>query len=232
LRRVDTWRSALLGAVSHDLRTPLASVKAAISDLRSDHVDLTKEDSAELLELIESQADRLDRLVTNLLDMTRIEFGELEVRKELTTLDKLVSETLDSFGGADWTRRVAFSFPADLPSVYVDRLLVCQVIANLLENAERHAPDGTPITIEAIPAGDLVEVAVEDEGPGVPVEERTRIFKMFNRISGGGRAGIGLAIVSAFLDAHGQTVRVEQSDKGGARFVFTLPVAGSTGSVM
>ena len=100
LREVDSWRNALLGAVSHDLRTPLASVKAAVSDLRNDVVELSALDRADLLELIETQADRLDRLVANLLDMTRIEFGELELRIETTSIDKLVAEALDAFGTA------------------------------------------------------------------------------------------------------------------------------------
>ncbi len=225
LRQVDGWRSALLGAVSHDLRTPLASVKAAVSDLRRDDLHLSKEDADELLALIESQSDRLARLVTNLLDMTRIEFGELELRRETTTLDKLLAEALSSFGAAPWIDRVVASFPNDLPPVDVDRLLVCQILANLLENAERYAPEGTPILVSGRLVGGSVEVSVEDRGPGVPKADRERIFKMFNRVSGGGRAGIGLAIVQAFVEAHGQSVRVDDAPAGGARFVFTLPVS-------
>jgi two-component system sensor histidine kinase KdpD len=224
LRRVDGWRSALLGAVSHDLRTPLASMKAAVSDLRRDDLRLSKEDTDELLALIDSQSDRLARLVTNLLDMTRIEFGELELRREPAVLEDLLGESLAAFGTAEWTDRVVASFPADLPRVDVDRLLVCQILANLLENAERHAPEGTPISVAGRMVDGVVEVSVEDHGPGVPEADRDRIFRMFNRVSGGGRAGIGLAIVQAFVEAHGQSVRVECAAAGGARFVFTLPV--------
>jgi two-component system sensor histidine kinase KdpD len=223
LRRVDGWRSALLGAVSHDLRTPLASMKAAVSDLRRDDLHLSKQDTDELLALIESQSDRLARLVTNLLDMTRIEFGELELHREPATLEDLLGEALAAFGTAGWTDRVVASFPADLPRVDVDRLLVCQILANLLENAERHAPEGTSISVAGRMVDGVVEVSVEDGGPGVPEADRDRIFRMFNRVSGGGRAGIGLAIVQAFVEAHGQSVRVEHADAGGARFVFTLP---------
>lgn len=231
LRQVDGWRAALLGAVSHDLRTPLASLKAAVSDLRRDDLHLSKGDADELLALIESQSDRLARLVTNLLDMTRIEFGELELHREPATLEKLLAEALSAFGAAPWTDRVVASFPADLPPVDVDRLLVGQILANLLENAERHAPEGTQISVGASVVGDAVEISVEDCGPGVPEADRDRIFKMFNRVSGGGRAGIGLAIVQAFVEAHGQSVRVENSPGGGARFVFTLPAATSTAGV-
>jgi two-component system sensor histidine kinase KdpD len=228
LRQVDGWRSALLGAVSHDLRTPLASVKAAVSDLRRDDLQLSKEDADELLALIESQSDRLARLVTNLLDMSRIEFGELELRREPATLASLLTDALASFGAEPWTGRVVSSFAADFPAVDVDRLLVCQILANLLENAARYAPDGTLILVAGSVVGDVVEVSVEDRGPGVPEADRDRIFKMFNRVSGGGRAGIGLAIVQAFVEAHGQTVRAEGAQGGGARFVFTLPVAETT----
>ncbi|HXZ82491.1 MAG TPA: ATP-binding protein [Acidimicrobiales bacterium] len=225
LRRVDGWRAALLGAVSHDLRTPLSSVKAAVSDLRRADLALSREDSEELLALIETQSDRLARLVTNLLDMTRIEFGELELRRKPTALERVLDDALASFGAAEWVDRVVASFPADLPPVDIDRLLVCQILANLLENAERHAPEGSPISVSGRTAGKVVEVSVEDCGPGVPEADRDRIFKMFNRVSGGGRAGIGLAIVQAFVEAHGQSVRVETAAGGGARFVFTLPVA-------
>jgi two-component system sensor histidine kinase KdpD len=225
LRQVDSWRSALLGAVSHDLRTPLASVKAAVSDLRRDDLHLSKEDADELLSLIESQSDRLARLVTNLLDMSRIEFGELELRPERATLEGLLADALASFGADPWIERVVSTFPSDLPAVDVDRILVCQILANLLENAARYAPEGTPITVGGRLAGDVVEVSVADCGPGVPEADRDRIFKMFNRVSGGGRAGLGLAIVQAFVEAHAQTVRVERAPSGGARFIFTLPAS-------
>lgn len=227
LREVDTWRNALLGAVSHDLRTPLASVKAAVSDLRNDVVDLSERDRAELLELIETQADRLDRLVANLLDMSRIEFGEFELRIETTSVDKLVAEALDAFGAAPWIDRVAVSIPPGTPPVSVDHVLIGQVLVNLLENAERHAPEGTTIEVSARRVADRLEVSVEDRGPGIPDRERERVFKMFNRISGGGRAGLGLAIVDAFVAAHGGSARVEGRRGGGARFVFTLPIAGA-----
>ena len=227
LRQIDAWRNALFGAVSHDLRTPLASVKAAVSDLRNDVVELSERDRSELLELIETQADRLDRLVANLLDMTRIEFGELELRFETTSVDKLVAEALDAFGTAPWIERVAVTIPPGTPPVRVDHVLIGQVLVNLLENAERHAPEGTTIDVVARRVADRVEVAVEDRGPGVPEPERERVFKMFNRISGGGRAGLGLAIVDAFVAAHGESVHVEGRSGGGARFVFTLPIASA-----
>nr|MDA8291021.1 ATP-binding protein [Actinomycetota bacterium] len=226
LGEADRWRQALLGAVSHDLRTPLATVKAALEELRRADPALGRPERDELLELAESQADRLERLVANLLDMTQIQAGALRPRRAATTLDELVSETLSVLGPSR-QGRVALSLPLTLPEVDVDHLLVVQVLANLLENAMRHAPAGSPIVVRARPAGELVEVAVDDRGPGVPAGERERIFAMFNRVSGGGRAGLGLAIARAFVEAHGGTIRAEERAGGGASFVFTLPAVRS-----
>jgi len=225
LEEVDRWRGALMGAVSHDLRTPLAAVKAAVSDLRRHDVALSPDDVDELLELIEVQSDRLARLVANLLDMTRIQAGALELHPEPTALSELVEEGLGALGAELERGRVKTNFVGDLPLLDVDHLLVAQVLANLLENAHRHAPEGTVIEVQARRAGQVVEVAVEDHGPGVPEEERERVFQMFNRISGGGRAGLGLTIAKAFVEAHGQEIHAEEAPGGGARFVFTLPVA-------
>ena len=223
LRQVDGWRSALLGAVSHDLRTPLASVKAAVSDLRRDDLQLSKEDADELLALIESQSDRLARLVTNLLDMSRIEFGELELRREPATLASLLTDALASFGAEPWTGRV-ISVWGGLPG---RRRRPAPRLPDLRQppgEPARYVPDGTPILVGGSVVGDVVEVSVEDRGPGVPEADRDRIFKMFNRVSGGGRAGIGLAIVQAFVEAHGQTVRAEE--RAGRRGEVRLHSAG------
>ncbi|HUZ18999.1 MAG TPA: ATP-binding protein [Acidimicrobiales bacterium] len=225
LEEVDRWRGALMGAVSHDLRTPLAAVKAAVSDLRRPDVSLSTSDVDELLELIEMQADRLARLVTNLLDMTRIQAGALELRREPTALPELVAEGLAALGSELAPGRVESCFEPGLPLVDVDHLLVAQVLANLLENADRHAPEGSVIEVRARREGDVVEVLVEDHGPGISETDRERVFQMFNRISGGGRAGLGLAIARAFVEAHGQKIRAEEVPGGGARFVFALPVA-------
>jgi two-component system sensor histidine kinase KdpD len=226
----DRWRQALLGAVSHDLRTPLATVKAALSDLRREDLALSHADRQELLELAETQSDRLARLVSNLLDMTQIQAGALKLRRRPAMMDELVAETLLALG-PDWPGRLATSIPLTLPPVDVDHLLVVQVLANLLDNSVRHAPSGAPIRVGASWRGRVVEVVVEDRGPGIPVEERERIFGMFNRVQGGGRAGLGLTIAKAFVEAHGGTIRAEGREGGGARFVFRLPVADVPGDL-
>jgi two-component system sensor histidine kinase KdpD len=227
LGEVDTLRRALVSAVSHDLRTPLATIKVSASALLESGEDLSPGDVKELAELVDAQADRLDRLVSNLLDMTRIQSGALELRREPVAVGDLVDEALLVLGHADGPRSVRWRAPEDLPAVDVDPVLVRQVLANLIDNALRHSPPGKLVTVSARPAGEgKVEVAVTDQGPGVPPPERVRIFQMFNRREAGGRGGLGLAIAHAFLDAHGERIWVEDS-KGaqGARFAFTLPIA-------
>ncbi len=225
LEEVDRWRDAMMGAVSHDLRTPLASVKAAVSTLRNDDGGLSPGDRAELLELIEGQSDNLDRLVANLLDMTRIRSGALELRRTAVPVVEVVDEAVQAVATELAPAQVTATVPGDLPPVDVDLVLMVQVLANLLENAARHSPEGCPIEVEAAAHNGLVEVAVRDHGPGVPFAERERVFEMFNRASGSGRAGLGLTIAKAFVEAHGQTIRVGDAPGGGAELTFTMPRA-------
>jgi two-component system, OmpR family, sensor histidine kinase KdpD len=231
LEEVDRWRGAMMGAVSHDLRTPLASIKAAVSGLRQSGDAIGPADASELLELIELQSDRLARLVTNLLDMTRIDSGALEVRTSATAFEDLVAEALLSIQGLVPPERVIVDAPSDLPLLQIDHVLVGQVLANLLENAARLSPDDSTIKVGARVVDGrtdaLMEVSVGDEGPGIALGEREQVFKMFSQNSGGGRAGLGLAIAKAFVEAHGGTIWIDPTVTKGARFVFTLPVADS-----
>jgi two-component system, OmpR family, sensor histidine kinase KdpD len=231
LEEIDRWRGAMMGAVSHDLRTPLASVKAAVSSLRQDGDSMSAGDRGELLELIELQADRLDRLVTNLLDMTRIESGALAVRPSAIAFAELVGEALDALSGLVPPARVLVDVPVDLPLLDIDHMLISQVLANLLENAARLAPGTSPIRIGARPLEGspvpLVEVSVTDDGPGIAANERERVFEMFSQNSGGGRAGLGLAIAKAFVEAHGGTIWIDPHVAPGARVVFTVPSSES-----
>ena len=229
LEEIDRWRGAMMGAVSHDLRTPLASVKAAVSSLRQEGTALNDVDRAELLELIELQSDRLARLVTNLLDMTRIESGALAVRPTLMPLDELVDESLAAVNGLVPRRRVHLDAPPDLPLLEIDHVLMGQVLANLLENAARLCPDGSPICIGAqsigTPTAPFVEISVADEGPGIAAEERERVFEMFSQNGGGARSGLGLAIAKAFVEAHGGSIWIDPGVARGTRVVFTVPAA-------
>ena len=149
LEEIDRWRRALMGAASHDLRTPLASIKTAVSSMRQVDARLSPEDRAELLELIELQSDRLARLVTNLLDMTRLEAGSLELRPTTVGFTDLVDEALAQLGGIVASGRVTVEAPADLPLLHLDPVLMSQVLANVLENAERLSPDDSVIRVTA-----------------------------------------------------------------------------------
>jgi two-component system, OmpR family, sensor histidine kinase KdpD len=236
LEEIDRWRSALMGAASHDLRTPLASIKTAVSSLRQVGAQLDPADRAELLELIELQSDRLARLVTNLLDMTRIEAGALELRPIAMAFDELVTEALGSLEGIIGPERVVTEAPADLPLLHIDHVLISQVLANVLENAERLSPAESIIRVQGRVAPGTgsaqVEIAVSDEGPGIGREDRERVFEMFSQNGGGGRAGLGLAIAKAFVEAHGGLIWVDPHVENGARVVFTVPTETLVGATV
>lgn len=227
LAEVDRLRAAMTGALSHDLRTPLASMKTAVSVLRQAAEgtagQVSPADRAELLALVEEQIDALDRLVANFLDMTRIQSGTLELRPAIVPVADVVDGALRASAVPPGT--VAVELAADLPPVDVDPVLMEQAVANLLDNAVRHSPEGRSVAVTARHGEGVVVLTVADHGPGIPPTERERVFQMFNRSAGGGRAGLGLAIVKAFVEAHGQTVRVDDAPGGGARISITLPAA-------
>jgi K+-sensing histidine kinase KdpD len=226
LEEIDRWRSALMGAASHDLRTPLASIKTAVSSLRDAEARLGPDDRGELLELIELQTDRLARLVSNLLDMTRIESGALQLRPAAIAFDELVDEACGLLGGLLPPERISVDESEDLPLLLIDHPLVSQVLANVLENAGRLAPPESVIRLSARPAAGslgMVEISVTDEGPGIPRADQERVFEMFSQNGGGGRAGLGLAIAKAFVEAHGGRIWIDPDVQQGARIVFTVP---------
>jgi two-component system sensor histidine kinase KdpD len=224
LEEVDRLRRALVGAVSHDLRTPLATIKVASTTLLDRSDRLSDDDSNELYGLIDLQADRLTRLVLSLLDMTRLEAGTLQVGKDQWSVLDLVGEAVATTRPLLGDRQVDIELPEDLPDVQVDHLLIGQVLARLLENADRHGPPGTTIKIGAEAAGQgVVSLSVTDRGTGLPPGERESVFDSFVRFDTGGRAGLGLTLCKAFVEAHGGRIWAEQAPGGGARFVFTLP---------
>jgi len=228
LEEADRFRRGLLGAVSHDLRTPLATIKVASSTLSNRSATLTSEDTAELHRLIEIESDRLTRLVTNLLDMTRIEAGVLTLVRVTTSVHDLVKEALDAMGVTLNDLRTEVDVPDSLPDVSVDPVLMGQVLVNLLDNAQRHAPPQSVITITGELREDRVVLSVADQGPGVPPGDQETIFDRFTQLSTGGRAGLGLTIAKTFVEAHGERIWYEEVPEGGARFVFSLgPVSES-----
>jgi two-component system sensor histidine kinase KdpD len=155
--------------------------------------------------------------------MTRIQSGALELRRAITPVGDVVDGGLRA--SAVPADAVTVDLPPDLPPVDVDQLLMEQVLANLLDNAARHSPEGATVAVAAERRGEVVELSVTDSGPGVAPDDRERVFRMWSRAGGEGRAGLGLAIARAFVEAHGQTIDVVRAPGGGARFVVTLPAA-------
>jgi two-component system sensor histidine kinase KdpD len=229
LVETDRLRTALLNSVSHDLRTPLASVKAAVSSLLDPDVEWDEAERREFLVIIDEAADRLSRLVHNLLDMSRIEAGALDPNLREVSLADIAGPVV-LLARASTRQRIDVDLPEDLPPVHADPILLEQVLGNLLDNARRYAP-GSPVTMTArsLPGGGEVEVRVVDHGPGIPVPERERVFDQFYRLKRGGKrpagTGMGLAICRGIVDALAGDVRVETTPGGGATFVVTLQAA-------
>jgi two-component system, OmpR family, sensor histidine kinase KdpD len=224
-QQADEMKTALLHAVSHDLRTPLASIKANVSGLRQSEVSYSPEDRAELLEAIDDEADRLDRLVGNLLDASRLEAGVLVPHKQPQDLAELTRAVLARMATLLGQRPVRFQVQPNMPLVRCDYGQIDQAVTNLVENAARHTPPGSPVEVRLSADDALAHLEVMDAGPGIADEDRARIFRPFER----GRttapgSGLGLAIARGMADAHGGTLEVKQSAQGGSRFCLTLPL--------
>ena len=223
-RRSDEFKTALLHAVSHDLRTPLSSIKAAASGLRQGDAQYNEGDRAELLAAIEEESDRLDRLVRNLLEASRLEAGAALPHKQPQDLGELVHAVVDRLAPLLCGRAVSVAVADDLPLVMCDYSQVDLVIANLLENAARHTPPGTPIEVVVAPSEEGVAVTVRDHGPGVTARDRERLFRPFER----GRtlaqgSGLGLAIASGLVAAHEGRLELTDVPGGGSAFSVWLP---------
>ncbi|MFF8394611.1 ATP-binding protein [Streptomyces sp. NPDC016172] len=219
-------RTALLAAVSHDLRTPLAAIKAAVTSLRSDDVDWSEEDQAELLAGIEEGADRLDHLVGNLLDMSRVQTGTVAPLIREIDLDEVVPMALG--GIPDPEETVELDIPETLPMVAVDPGLLERSVANIVENAVKYSPPGEPVLVSASAIADRVEIRVVDRGPGVPDEAKARIFEPFQRYGDaprGAGVGLGLAVARGFAETMGGTLAAEDTPGGGLTMVLSLPSA-------
>jgi two-component system, OmpR family, sensor histidine kinase KdpD len=224
LQETDRLRTALLNSVSHDLRTPLASIKASASSLLDGEVRWSDAERDEFLTTINTEADRLTRLVHNLLDMSRIEAGALDPHLIESSVAEVVGPVVRRARAASG-QRVEVDVPDELAPVLVDPVRLDQVLTNLLDNARGYAAD-SPVLVVADQADDAVELRVVDHGPGIPAPERERVFDQFYRVEGGRRpegTGMGLAICRGIVQAHGGSLRVETTPGGGATFVLTLP---------
>ncbi|MFD7319276.1 ATP-binding protein [Streptomyces sp. NPDC059883] len=222
----DRIRTALLAAVSHDLRTPLSGIKAAVPSLRSDDVDWSEEDRAELLAAIEDGTGRLGHLVDNLLDMSRLQTGTVTPLIREIDLDEVVPAALG--GIPDPENSVVLEIPETLPMVATDKGLLERVVANIVENAVHYSPGDEPVVISASVLADRVHLRVVDRGPGVPDEARNRVFAPFQRYGDsprGNGVGLGLAVARGFAEAMGGTLEAEDTPGGGLTMVLTLPEA-------
>ena len=224
----DRVRTALLAAVSHDLRTPLASAKAAVASLRSPEVAFGAEDRAELLATAEESLDRLTALVANLLDMSRLQAGTLGMSPVSVGLEDVVPRSLDELGPAG--HRVLVRIPDDLAAVRADPGLLDRVLVNVVGNALRYSPPDHPPVIVGRDRGDRVELRVTDRGPGIPATDRDRVFQPFQRLGDRDNhtgVGLGLALSRGLTEAMGGTLTPEDTPGGGLTMVIALPKAES-----
>jgi two-component system sensor histidine kinase KdpD len=230
LAQVDRTRTALLAAVGHDLRTPLAAAKAAVSTLRSVDLVLVDDDRDELLATADESLDRLTVLIENLLDMSRLQAGAMAVVLRPVALDEVVSRALDDLG--DGAAPVSLEL-STVPDVEADPGLLERVLANLLANAIRFSPEGQPPRLSASSTGDTVEVRVVDRGPGIPADQREQVFLPFQRLGDTDNTtgvGLGLALSRGLAEAMGGTLTPVDTPGGGITMVLALRAAGSTGT--
>src|SRR6476646_5358582 len=243
LRQSEKLKSALLDAVTHDLRTPLTSIKASITTLLDEakqRVDgdepviLDRESRIEMMEVIDQESDRLNRFIGGLIELARIEAGELQLRRHWGAVDDIITMALARAENTTKAHKIELEIERELPVVRVDERAVSEVMYTLIENAAKYSPPGTTIRIIAARAAEgVIRMAVEDEGVGVPGHLRKRVFDKFFRAIRNGDGGTnepagtgrGLAIAKGIIEAHGGDIWIEPvSDHGGTRVVFTLPV--------
>lgn len=229
----ERLRNTMLSSMSHDFRTPLASITGAVTTLLDAAERIDDPTRLELLQSIREDAEFLERQVRNMLDLTRLESGTLQIHRELHPLDEVVGGAMTRVEALLEDRRVDVDVPTHLPLVPVDALLVEQLLVNLLENAARYAPSSSPVEVVARLVGTRVRIEVADRGPGIPSGQHERIFEKFHR--GGaerrsGGAGLGLAIGKAIAQLHGGRIWAEDREGGGARFCVELPLPSEAGS--
>jgi len=229
-KELEEIKSQLLSTVSHELRTPLASIKGFATTLLRQDVEWDEESRREFLSIIDEESDRLSELIGNLLDMSRIEAGELPVEPEPTDLRPIIDETTTEFQIMTGEHRIQVDAPSELPRVMADPRRARQVLRNLVENAVKYSPGGGEIVIAVQRKQDMMQVSVDDVGIGIDPEQLDRIFDRFYQVDSAstrkvGGSGLGLAISRAIVEAHGGTIWVDSRPDEGSTFYFTLPLA-------
>lgn len=246
LRQSEKLKSALLDAVTHDLRTPLTSIKASITTLLDEvrgringelPVALDAESRVEMMEVIDEESDRLSRFINGLIELARIEAGELQLRRRWGAVDEIISAALSRAEPITRSHRVELQVEKELPGVRVDERAVSEVVYTLIDNAAKYSPKGSTIRLIARRVGDeLIQMAVADDGPGIPNDLRERVFDKFFRAARDGDVttrqptgtGMGLAIAKGIVEAHAGRIWIESGEGGrGTRVVFTLPTGDS-----
>ena len=225
----ERLRNSLLSSISHDLRTPLATIVGSASALAENDGSLTSADQIELSNAIYDEAQRMSNLVNNILDMARLDAGVVALNKQWHPLEEIIGTVLTRLQKSLEGRKVTVKLPPGIPLLYGDSVLIEQVLINLLENARRYTPAGSPLDITVDVPSDVVEVSVADRGPGIPLGMETKLFDKFCRVnpeSAQSGVGLGLAICKAIIEAHGGTIIAKNRAGGGAVFSFILP-AGS-----
>ena len=218
-------RAAILQSVSHDLRTPLSSIKASVSSLLQHDIEWTDKDRAEFLATIDAEADRLNRVVGNLLDMSRLQSGAVQTSLRSVGLEEVVGATLASLSGlADV---VVVDVPETLPLVRVDPALLERALANVVSNAIAWSPEGEKVRLEAAEVVGRLHIRVIDRGPGIALSQRERVFEPFQRLgdrSNDTGAGLGLAIAKGFVEVLGGTITLDDTPGGGLTVTIELPI--------
>ncbi len=227
LEITDKLQTALLNSISHDLRTPLVSITGALSSLADDQIRLDESARRSLIETAGEEADRLNRLVGNLLDMTRLESGAMHIKKEACDIQDLVGSTLEELSGRLGNRSIHIDIPPELPLIPLDFVLIERVLVNVIDNAIKYSPADTPIEIKAHIAGAFLEIDVADRGTGIPSEDLNRIFDKFYRVQRPDNVsgtGLGLSIGKGIIQAHGGFISAENRPDGGTIITISLPL--------
>jgi two-component system sensor histidine kinase KdpD len=227
LEITDRLQNSLLNSISHDLRTPLVSITGALSSLADDQLNLNEASRRSLIETASEDADRLNRLVGNLLDMTRLESGAMRLNRDACDMQDLIGSALEELGARLENRTLTVDVPADLPLISLDFVLIQRVLVNVIDNGLKYSQADSPIEIRASKASAFVEITVADRGMGIPPEDLTRIFDKFYRVQQHGHisgTGLGLAICKGIVEAHGGFISAENRPGGGTIFTIALPV--------
>jgi two-component system sensor histidine kinase KdpD len=230
LEATEKLQTALLNSISHDLRTPLVSITGALSSLEEGSPALDEEVRRSLIETAREEAERLNRLVGNLLDITRLETGGMHLHREACDVQELIGSSLEQIGSPLKNRQVKVDIPAKLPLVSVDFVLFSRVLVNVIDNALKYSPPEKPIEIKARTSNHNLEISIADQGEGIPVEDFERIFDKFYRVQRPDNVsgtGLGLSICKGIVEAHGGNIRAENRRGGGAIFTVQLPLEGT-----